>query len=174
MINNQNRTRPIRDRGPRTNNQIRVPEVRVLQDDIQLGVMPTYQALKLAEEAGVDLVEIAPQAKPPVCRIVDRGRYLFEEAKAKKPTKTNETKEIKLRPKTDTHDLEHKIKNARQFLSDGDRVKIVVVFKGREMAHPEVGRAILDRATALLIDIGTIQSDPVMDGRQMTCLIAPK
>jgi translation initiation factor IF-3 len=164
--------------GHRINHRIRVPEVRVIFEGDQLGVMPTHQAQALAQEKGFDLVEISPAAAPPVCRIMDYGKFKFEEAKKKrqqrKGTTVFETKEIKFRPKTDEHDMDFKVKHIRRFLEEGNKVRLAVVFRGREMAHPQTGKAVLDRVVVRCSDIATVEVTPNLEGRRMIMLIAPK
>ena len=164
--------------GHRINHRIRVQEVRVIFEGDQLGVMPTYQAQALANEKGFDLVEISPGASPPVCRIMDYGKFKFEEAKKKrqqrKGTTVSETKEIKFRPKTDEHDMDFKVKHIRRFLEEGNKVRLVVVFRGREMAHPQTGKAVLDRVVDRCTDIAAVEVTPNLEGRRMVMLIAPK
>jgi translation initiation factor IF-3 len=170
------RRRP--DKGHRINHRIRVPEVRVIYEGDQLGVMATHQALLLAEDKGLDLVEISPQAAPPVCRIMDYGKFKFEEAKKKQQQKksatTFETKEIKFRPKTDEHDMDFKVKHVRRFLEEGNKVRLVVVFRGREMAHPQMGKAVLDRVVKRCEDIASVEVTPNLEGKRMIMLVAPK
>jgi translation initiation factor IF-3 len=170
------RRRP--EAGLRINHRIRVPEIRVILEEEQLGIMPTYEALRLAEENGLDLVEISPRAVPPVCRIMDYGKFKYEEAKkkqqARKRASTVETKEIKFRPKTEEHDLDFKVKHIRRFVEEGNKVRLVVVFRGREMAHPQTGMAMLNRVVERCADIATVESTPNMEGRRMVMLIAPK
>jgi translation initiation factor IF-3 len=141
------RRRP--EQGLRINHRIRVPEIRVILEEEQLGIMPTHEALRLAEEKGLDLVEISPRAFPPVCRIMDYGKYKYEEAKKKqqqrKKASTVETKEIKFRPKTEGHDMDFKVKHVRRFLEAGNKVRLAVVFRGREITHPQTGLAVLHR-----------------------------
>jgi translation initiation factor IF-3 len=164
--------------GHRINHRIRAQEVRVIFEGDQLGVMPTYQAQALANEKGFDLVEISPGAAPPVCRIMDYGKFKFEEAKKKrqqrKGTTVFETKEIKFRPKTDEHDMDFKVKHIRRFLEEGNKVRLAVVFRGREMAHPQTGKAVLDRVVQRCSDIATVEVTPNLEGRRMIMLIAPK
>jgi translation initiation factor IF-3 len=164
--------------GPRINQRIRVPEIRVIFEEEQLGVMPTHEALRLAEEKGLDLVEISPRAFPPVCRIMDYGKYKYEEAKkkqqAKKKASTVETKEIKFRPKTEEHDMDFKVKHVRRFLEGGNKVRLAVVFRGREITHPQTGMAVLNRVFERCADIATIEATPNMEGRRMIEVIAPK
>ena len=171
------RRRP--EQGLRINHRIRVPEIRVILDEgDQLGVMPTHEALRLAEEKGLDLVEISPRAFPPVCRIMDYGKYKYEEAKkkqqARKRASTVETKEIKFRPKTEEHDMDFKVKHVRRFLEGGNKVRLAVVFRGREITHPKTGMNVLNRVVELCADIATVEATPNMEGRRMIMVIAPK
>jgi translation initiation factor IF-3 len=170
------RRRP--EQGLRINHRIRVPEVRVISDEDQLGILPTHEALRLAEEKGLDLVEISPRAFPPVCRIMDYGKYKYEEAKkkqqARKRASTVETKEIKFRPKTEEHDMAFKVKHVRRFLEGGNKVRLAVVFRGREITHPKTGMNVLDRVVELCNDIATVEATPNMEGRRMIMVIAPK
>src|SRR4051812_25927597 len=171
------RRRP--EQGLRINHRIRVPEIRVILDEgDQLGIMPTHEALRLAEEKGLDLVEISPRAFPPVCRIMDFGKYKYEEAKKKQQTKkkasTVETKEIKFRPKTEEHDMDFKVKHVRRFLEDGNKVRLAVVFRGREITHPQTGKNVLDRVVERCADIATVEANPNMEGRRMIMVIAPR
>ncbi len=161
------------------NEQIRDREVRVIgENGEQLGVMPTRDALRLAEEAGVDLVKIAPTAKPPVCKIVDYGKFKYEqtrkEKEAKKKQKTVEIKEIRLSPNIDTNDLNTKVNAARKFISKGDRVKITLRFRGREMAHMNNSKHILDDFAQALSDIAVVDKAPKVEGRSMTMFLAEK
>lgn len=170
--------RPQR-RGPRKNERIRISPVRVVDGDgEQLGVMPTDEARAKAREQGLDLVEVAPNARPPVCKIVDAGKWLYDEAKkareAKKNASKTEMKQIKLRPKTDDHDLEFKTRHARRFLEAGNDVQFVVRFRGRENAHPETGRAALDRILRELADVAKLGRMPRYENRVMTMTVAPK
>jgi translation initiation factor IF-3 len=162
----------------RVNNRIRNAEVRVIYEGEQLGVMATHHALRAAQEKGLDLVEISPRAVPPVCRIMDFGKFKYEEAKKKQQQRKNmstvETKEIKFRPKTDEHDLAFKVKHIRRFIEDGNKVRLAVVFRGREMAHPQTGKAMLDRVVERCGDIALIEATPNMEGRRMIMIIAPK
>jgi len=140
--------------------------------------MPTHEALRLAEEKGLDLVEISPRAFPPVCRIMDYGKYKYEEAKkkqqAKKRASTVETKEIKFRPKTEEHDMAFKVKHVRRFLEGGNKVRLAVVFRGREITHPQTGMAVLNRIVDMCNDIATVEATPNMEGRRMIMVISPK
>ena len=170
------RRRP--EQGLRINHRIRVPEVRVIAEEEQLGVMPTHEALRLAEEKGLDLVEISPRAFPPVCRIMDYGKYKYEEAKkkqqARKRASTVETKEIKFRPKTEEHDMAFKVKHVRRFVEGGNKVRLAVVFRGREITHPQTGMNVLNRVVEMCNDIAVVEATPNMEGRRMIMVIAPK
>src|SRR5919106_6322555 len=157
---------------------IRIREVRVIDDENQqLGVMPTFRALALAQEKGLDLVEVAPTAVPPVCRILDYGQYKYEiqkrEREAKKKQKSQTFKEIRLRVKIDVNDLRTKARRAAQFLDEGDRVKVTVQFRGREMTHANLGRDLLMRASEMLAEHGTIERQPLMEGRNLYIVMAP-
>ena len=157
---------------------IRVREVRVIDDEgQQLGVMPTAEALALAQDRGLDLVEVAPTAVPPVCRFLDYGQYKYEiqkrERETKKRQKSQTFKEIRFRVKIDTHDLQTKTRRASQFLDDGDRVKVAVQFRGRELNHPQLGRALLDRAAEMIGEHGVIERSPLMEGRSLFIVMAP-
>lgn len=161
------------------NGSIRITPVRVvLADGTQLGVMETNVARTKAEEMGLDLVEIQPNVRPPICKIIDYGRYKYDEKKKKNIAKKNQTKvelkQIKLRPKTDTHDLDFKVKNARKFLEEGNKVQFEVRFRGRENAHPQTGRDILDRAMRELSDIAKLERMPRYENRAMTMIVGPK
>ena len=170
------RRRP--EQGLRINHRIRVPEIRVIAEEEQLGVLPTHEALRLAEERGLDLVEISPRAFPPVCRIMDYGKYKYEEAKkkqqARKRASTVETKEIKFRPKTEEHDMAFKVKHVRRFVEGGNKVRLAVVFRGREITHPQTGMNVLNRVVEMCNDIATVEATPNMEGRRMIMVIAPK
>jgi len=160
------------------NDEITVPEIRLqgLEGE-QLGIVSIRAALQLAEEAGVDLVEIAPTAKPPVCRIMDYGKFKYQEAKraheAKLKQKQVQVKEVKLRPGTDENDYQIKLRNMTRFLEEGDKVKVTLRFRGREMAHQEFGMRQLERIKADVDAIGAVEQMPKMEGRQMIMVIAP-
>ena len=161
------------------NEQIRDKEVRVIgEDGEQLGVMDIAEARRLADEAGVDLVKIAPNAKPPVCRIVDYGKFKYEQTRkekdAKKKQKVVEIKEIRLSPNIDTNDLNTKTANARKFLEKGNRVKVTLRFRGREMAHMAQSKHILDDFAEALADIATVDKAPKVEGRAMSMFLAEK
>jgi len=163
----------------RKNGEIRVPRVRVIGSDGEMiGVLSRDEALRMAEDEGLDLVEIQPNADPPVCKIMDFGKFRFEQQKkaseAKKKQKQVEIKELKFRPVTDEGDYQIKLRNMRRFLTEGDRVKVVVRFRGREMSHTELGLAMTQRIEADLKDEVVIEQRPRMEGRQMIMMIAPK
>ncbi len=147
-------------------------------DGEQLGIVPLHEALAAAEEADLDLVEIAPQAVPPVCRVMDYGKFRFQESKrqheARKKQKQSQVKEIKFRPRTDEADYQIKLRNIIRFLEDGDRAKVTLRFRGREMSHPELGMELLNRVEADLQEMGVVEQRPRMEGRQMVMVIAPK
>src|SRR5574338_1416512 len=170
---------PRRDDRTRVNERIRVREVRVIDENgEQLGIMPPPQALAIARGKGLDLVEIAATAVPPVCRIMDFGRYQYQEQKrarsAKKHQKVIEVKEIKFRPKVDEHDYQFKKKHIERFLEEGDKVKATIFFRGREMAHPEIGRRILERLVDELSDVAIAESMPRLEGNQMHTILSRK
>ena len=161
------------------NERIRVREIRVIDDTgAQIGIMAPPQALALAREKGLDLVEISPTANPPVCRIMDYGKFQYLEQKrqrqAKKHQKVIEVKEIKFRPKVDEHDYQFKKKHIERFLEDGDKVKATIFFRGREMAHPEIGRRILERLIEDLAEVATPETMPRQEGNQMHTILAQK
>ncbi|HWS02575.1 MAG TPA: translation initiation factor IF-3 [Gammaproteobacteria bacterium] len=163
----------------RINGRITAPEVRVLgADGEQAGVLTIEQALALAEESGLDLVEIAPQSEPPVCRVMDYGKFVFETNKkqsvARKKQKQVQVKEIKFRPGTDIGDYQVKLRNLIRFLEDGDRVKVTLRFRGREMAHQELGVELLERVKLDLEEHGVVEQFPRMEGRQMVMVLSPK
>jgi translation initiation factor IF-3 len=170
---------PTKD-GPRANRDIRgVREVQLIDDTGQnRGIVPFFDALKIAEDAGLDLVEIAPNSTPPVCKVLDYGRFKFLEqkkaAEARKKQKTVEVKEIKLRPGIDDHDYEVKMKAVRRFFEEGDKVKITLRFRGREMAHQDLGLKLLDRVKAEMADVSKVEAEPALEGRQMIMVMAPR
>jgi translation initiation factor IF-3 len=156
-----------------------VPEVRVIgADGGQIGVIPTQEALRLAEEAGLELVEVNPRAVPPVCKIMDFGKFKYETSKKEKASRRHQStivlKEIKLRPKTDDHDFNFKVKHIREFLAEGNKCKLVIVFRGREIVHPETGQAMLDKVVKTCGDIAMIEQRPMMEGRRMVMIIGPR
>ncbi|MET0286342.1 MAG: translation initiation factor IF-3 [Polyangiales bacterium] len=165
--------------GPRVNERIRVPEVRVIGPEGEmLGILQTREAYLYARERELDLVEVNPKAHPPVCKVMDFGKYKYEEKKkqadARKRQTIVELKEIKIRPKTDDHDMEFKLKHIRRFLEEGDKVKITCRFRGREITHPETAQRQLDYMAQNIQDIGMVETTARMEGRTMTLLLAPK
>ncbi|MGR1583090.1 translation initiation factor IF-3 [Thalassobius sp. S69A] len=171
---------PTRDTGPRTNGRIRAPEIRLIgADGENVGVVSPQRALAMAEEAGLDLVEISPNATPPVCKIMDYGKFKYEqqkrESEARKKQKIIEVKEVKFRPNTDTHDYDVKMRNVVKFLEKGDKVKVTLRFRGREMAHQNLGRELLERVAADVkeLNLGKVENMPKMEGRQMIMMIGP-
>ena len=165
-------------RAPRINERIGVREVRVVAEDgEQLGVLPTRDALLKARELGLDLVEVSPKSRPPVCRIMDFGKYKYEQAKkarvARKRQHQTELKEIKFRPKIEKHDYEFKKKHITEFLEHGDKVKITLMFRGREMTHLDLGRKLLDRLAEDLKEVAKVEGPPHQEGRLMILLLAP-
>ena len=172
--------RPVtQDRGPRINHQIRIRQVRVIdEENKQLGIMETADALALALHKQLDLVEIAPNQRPPVCRIMDFGKFKYEEKKkesdARKRQVQVELKEVKLRPKTDDHDLEVKAKHIRRFLEDGNKVKVTCRFRGREITHPETAEVQLVHFIETTKDIAIVEQTPRMEAKTMTILLSPK
>ncbi|WP_314626614.1 translation initiation factor IF-3 [uncultured Selenomonas sp.] len=163
----------------RINEEIRIREVRVTSaSGEQLGIMATRDALRMAEEQHLDLVEVAPKAKPPVCRIMDFGKYRYEQQKrekeAKKKQKIVTIKEVKLRPNIEQHDFNVKLKNALRFLEEGNKVKVTIMFRGRELSHPELGREVLDRVSEQLKELVAIERDAKLEGKNMTMILAPK
>ena len=171
----QKRTRP---RGPRANNRINSPEVQVIGSTGEnLGIINTNKAISMAKEEGLDLIEIAPNAKPPVCKIIDMGKYKYDAQKkankAKKKQKKIELKEIKLRPVTETHDYNFKLKNAQKFLSKGDKVKFTIRFKGRELQHSNLGYDLMNKIQEDIKLVGKVEMNPKVDGKQMIMVIQP-
>ncbi len=162
----------------RINEQIRVREVRLVDTEgAQLGIMPIKDALRIAEERQLDLVEIAPQAKPPVCRIMDFGKYKYEQSKKEKETrkkqKVMDVKEIKMRPNIEDHDFLVKVKNAERFLKEGNKVKVSIIFRGREIVHTQLGKQLLVRMADQIKDIGSIERQPKLEGKNMIMIITP-
>ncbi|WP_338179883.1 translation initiation factor IF-3 [Candidatus Dormiibacter inghamiae] len=160
------------------NDQIRAQEVRLIDDqNNQLGVLSTAAALRIAGEKGLDLVEVAPQASPPVCKLLDYGRYKFETIKREKDQRrkqnTTKLKEMKLRPKVADHDFQTKFKGVRQFIEQGEKVKVTIMFRGREMVHQDIGRRLLDRVADAAKEIATVERAPIMEGRNLFMILAP-
>jgi len=171
----QRRTRP---KGPRTNDRINALEVQVISSDKKnLGTFPLKEAVEMAKQEGLDLIEISPNAKPPVCKITDIGKYRYDlqkkANKAKKKQKIVNLKEIKLRPVTDIHDYNFKLKNAQKFLEKGDKVKFTVRFKGREMQHTDLGKELMKRIISDTASLGKVEVDPKLEGRQFIMIIQP-
>ncbi len=169
---------PVRDTGPRVNEKIRTDEIRLIgAEGENVGVVTPERGLELAEDEGLDLVEISPNASPPVCKIMDFGKYKYEtqkrESEARKKQKIIEIKEVKFRPNTDVHDYDVKMRNVVKFLGNGDKVKVTMRFRGREMAHLELGRALLERVADDIVEIAKIDSMPKMEGRQMIMMVSP-
>jgi len=167
-----------RDKGPKSNNRINSPEVQVIASSGEnLGILNTNEAISMAKEEGLDLIEIAPNAKPPVCKIIDIGKYKYDAQKkanqAKKKQKKIEVKEIKLRPVTETHDYQFKIKNAQKFISKGDKVKFTIRFKGRELQHSHLGQELMDKIKVDMQEVGKVELDPRFDGKQIIMVIQP-
>jgi len=163
----------------RVNALIRVPEVRVIgAEGEQLGVIKTSEAIRQAKELGLDLVEVAPNSAPPVCRIMDYGKFKYEQSKKehkiRQHQKSTQVKEIKLRPRTDRHDLETKVRQILGFLEEGNKTKVTVMFRGREMANQELGRAAMGKVLDEIKDAGLIESPPRMEGRNLYMIVAPK
>lgn len=162
----------------RVNERIRAREVRVIgENGEQYGILPTYEAMRLAREHNLDLVEVAPTAVPPVCRLLDYGKYRFEQDKKEREARKNQKvallKEIRMGPATDEHDLEFKSKAIQRFLQDGDKVKVTVRFRGRQMAHPQLGRQVLDSIVSKLQGVATVERPPVVEGRAMSMILTP-
>jgi translation initiation factor IF-3 len=169
---------PVKD-GPRVNKDIRIREVQVIDTEgNNLGVILTQDAIRIAEEAGLDLVEVAPNANPPVCKIMDYGRFRFQEqkkaAEARKKQKTIEVKEIKLRPGIDDHDFDVKMRAALGFFEEGNKVKFTLRFRGREMAHQDIGMKVLNRVKQLTAEVAKVENEPSFEGRQVTMIVAPR
>ncbi len=163
----------------RINDEIRIPQVRLIgADGAQVGIVPIGEAKRMAEESGLDLVEISPTAAPPVCRIMNFGKFQYEESKrkqaAKKKQKQIQVKEVKFRPGTDVGDYQVKLRNLVRFLESGDKAKITLRFRGREMAHQELGLQLLKRVEEDLREVGTVEQFPRLEGRQMVMVISPK
>ncbi|MGH7428799.1 MAG: translation initiation factor IF-3 [Candidatus Methylomirabilaceae bacterium] len=166
-------------RGVRVNERIRIKEVRVINPDgEQLGILPIQEALQTAKTLGLDLVEVAPEAKPPVCRIMDYGKYRYEQSKKTREARKKQTiiqvKEIKLRPKTEGHDLQFKARHAERFLKEGNKTKVTMMFRGREMVHLDRGRLQLDRFAESLKEVAVIEQPAKLEGRNMVMILGPR
>jgi translation initiation factor IF-3 len=162
----------------RINQQIRISPVRVIDPEgEQAGILPIEQALAMAEELGLDLVEVAPMARPPVCRIMDYGKFKYEEQRkareARKKQHQIQIKEVKMRPGIEDHDFDFKTRHARRFLEEGNKVKVTMMFRGRQMAHPEMGREVLERVLKEVSDIAKVEMSPTMEARAMTMVLSP-
>ncbi len=162
----------------RTNHMIRVPNVRLVGENVEVGIYPTIEAQKMANDLGLDLVEISPQADPPVCKIIDYNKFLYEKKKKEKEmkakSKVSEVKEIRFTPNTDDHDFDFKSKHAENFLKDGNKVKAYVQFKGRAIMFKERGELLLLKFAERLVDAGTLESMPKLEGKRMFAIFAPK
>ncbi len=163
----------------RSNGRIRVPRVQVIGDDgVRVGILPTYEAIQLAKDKGLDLVEVNPKTDPPVCKVMDFGKYKYEQKKSAAESRRNTVvvlvKEVVVRPKTDEHDLETKIRHIRRFLEEGNKAKISVRFRGREITHPDQGQEVLDEILKSLEGLFVLEQRPNLEGKQMSMLIAPK
>ena len=170
--------RRTKDRGPKSNNRINAPEIQVISSEGEnLGILNTNEAIRMAKNEGLDLIEISPNTNPPVCKIMDMGKYKYDAQKkankAKKKQKKIDLKEIKLRPVTEVHDYTFKIKNAQKFLSKGDKVKFTIRFKGRELQHTHLGNELMEKIKADMSSIGKIELHPKFDGKQMIMVIQP-
>jgi translation initiation factor IF-3 len=169
----------LADKDLRINEQIRVREVRLIDDDgSQKGILPTLEAIRMAKDAGLDLVEVAPQASPPVCKILNYGKFKFEQEKkirdSKKKQKLQKMKEIRMQPKIDDHDLDFKSKHVKEFLDEGNKVKVTVRFRGRELAHTERGVDVLNEVLKRLNNDYVLEKPPIMEGRFMFMMLGPK
>ncbi len=159
--------------------EIKAPEVRVIDPDgKQVGVLPVKEAIKIAEERGLDLVEVAPNSQPPVCRIMNYGKYKYQQSKRTQEARKHQTiihiKEVKVRPRTEEHDLQFKLRHVKRFLDEGNKVKISILFRGREIAHPEFGKELLNRFIEGVKDVIVIEQSPRLEGRNMVMILAPK
>lgn len=162
----------------RTNHMIRVPQVRLVGDNVEVGIYSTAEAQRIANDQGLDLVEISPQADPPVCKVIDYNKFLYEKKKREKDmkakSKVSEVKEIRFTPNTDDHDFDFKSKHAHNFLKDGNKVKAYVQFKGRAIMFKERGELLLLKFAERLVDVGTLESMPKLEGKRMFAIFAPK
>lgn len=170
---------PVQKDGPRVNDEIRVREVQLIDaDGTNIGVTPTHEAIAKAREAGLDLVEISPNTNPPVCKILDYGKYKYQAqkkaAEARKKQKTVEVKEIKLRPGIDKHDYDVKVRSMQRFFEEGDKVKVTLRFRGREMAHQELGYKLLNRIKEDMATVAKVEAEPMSEGRQIVMIMAPR
>lgn len=173
------RPSPANTGGPRVNDMISAKEVRIIDENGEMkGVVSVQEALRMAESAGLDLVEVSPNTDPPVCKILDYGKYKYEQqkksAEARKKQKIIDVKEIKIRPGIDKHDYEVKMRNARRFLEEGDKVKVTMRFRGREMAHQEIGQSLLRKMKEDLADVCSVEQEPKFEGKQIIMMLAPR
>jgi translation initiation factor IF-3 len=175
------REREVRgtDRQYRVNERIRVPQVRLIDENgIQVGIVPTRQAISMAQERGLDLIEVAPTAKPPVCRIMDYGKYRYQQDKrdreARKKRKQSELRSVRLRPMIDNHDLDVKLKLVKRLLEDGDKVRVNLIFRARELPHPELGRKVLQKLAEGVTELAQVERGPSLEGRMMSMILSPK
>ena len=178
-IRRPHRAPPPTKEGPRVNQEIRATEVQLIGlDGDNLGPTPIEKAMELAQDASLDLVEISPNAEPPVCKVMDFGRFKYQAqkkaAEARKKQKTVEVKEIKMRPNIDTHDYDVKMRAMKRFFDEGDKVKVTLRFRGREMAHQELGAKLLDRVKEATLDLAKVEAEPKLEGRQMVMVLAPR
>ena len=158
---------------------IRAPEVRVIDaEGKQVGILPLKEAMKIAEEKGLDLVEVAPNSQPPVCRVMNYGKYKYQQSKRTQEARKHQTvihvKEVKVRPRTEEHDFQFKLRHVKRFLDEGNKVKISILFRGREIAHPEFGKEMLNRFVEGVKDLTVIEQAPRLEGRSMVMILAPK
>ncbi|WP_288018141.1 translation initiation factor IF-3 [Tepidiforma sp.] len=163
---------------PRINERIRVPEVRLIDEEgRQIGIVKTSEALAMARQRDVDLVEVAAQASPPVARLMDFGRYKYEQSKKEREARKHQAnvqlREVRMKPKIDDHDIDFKTRTAAKLLKEGDKVKVTVMFRGREITHPQIGKALLDRVVKSLEHIAVVEKEAMLEGRQMTVILAP-
>lgn len=170
---------PGKSQEPRVNERIRIPQVRVIGDDgAQIGILTTREAIAMAQAKGLDLVEVAPTARPPVCKIMDYGKFKYEQNRAAKAAKKKQhqmqLKEVKMRPKIEDHDYDFKLKHAREFLEQRDKVKFTVTFRGREMAHQELGYRVIEQVLRDLADLAVVEQPPRAEGRTVSLVLAPK
>jgi translation initiation factor IF-3 len=173
------RCRTISKEELRVNEEIRCKEIRLVSETgEQLGIMPPKEAMKIAQGKGLDLVEVAPSANPPVCKIMDHGRFKYEQSKkereARKKQRIINIKEVKLRPNIEEHDFQVKTKNAIRFLEEGDKVKVTIMFRGREVSHPELGRELLEKVAVTVSDYAVVEKNPKLESKNMTIFLSPK
>ena len=168
----------IKEQRVRVNDQIRISPIRLIDDDgSQVGIIALDEARQRATDKGLDLVEVAPDARPPVCKLMDYGKYKYEAARqareAKKKQHVIQVKEVKFRPGIEDHDYDFKLRHARRFLEEGNKVKVTMMFRGRQMSHPEIGVQVLERVSEDLVELGKVESNPIREGRTMSMIIAP-